>query len=141
VSLVLDTSVALGWYFEDERTPALDVLLDRVVETGAVAPVLWKLEIANGLQTAVRRKRIDAGFRDAAIAHLARLAIVIDMETGVHAWAATLGLADRFGLTAYDAAYLELAQRRALPLATLDNQLRTAGRALGLTLLGISKDN
>jgi hypothetical protein len=66
VSLVLDPSLALSWYFEDERTAEADALLDRVVEEGAVVPALWRLEIANGLQMAMRRKRIDAVFRDNA---------------------------------------------------------------------------
>ncbi len=136
MSLVLDTSVALGWYFEDERTPALDGLLDRVVEAGAVVPGLWRLEIANGLQSALRRKRIDAAFRDAAIGHLTHLPIAVDPDTAANAWAATLHLADRHGLTLYDAAYLELARRRGLPLATLDGQLRQAAKAQGIVVLG-----
>ena len=61
MSLVLDTSLALSWYFEDERTPAADALLDRVADQGAMVPGLWRLEIANGLRTAIRRKRIDEG--------------------------------------------------------------------------------
>ena len=72
MSLVLDTSLALSWYFEDERTPAADALLDRVADQGATVPGLWRLEIANGLRTAIRRKRIDEGFRNRAIAQLAR---------------------------------------------------------------------
>jgi predicted nucleic acid-binding protein len=100
-------------------------------------PSLWRLETANGLQVAIRRKRIDGAFRDHALIHLARLPITIDPETDVQAWTATLQLADRFQLTLYDAAYLELAQRRTLPLATLDSALRPAAEALGLPLLGI----
>ena len=68
MSLVLDTSLTLSWYFEDERTPAADALLDRVADQGAMVPGLWRLEIANGLRTAIRRKRIDEGFRNRAIA-------------------------------------------------------------------------
>jgi hypothetical protein len=80
VSLVLDTSLALSWYFEDERTPAADALLDRVADQGATVPGLWRLEIANGLRTAIRRKRIDEGFRNRAIAQLARLPINVDPD-------------------------------------------------------------
>ncbi len=140
MSLVLDCSATLAWYFKDERTPSLDILLDRVVEYGATVPGLWKLEVANGLQTALRRKRIDSAYRDAAIGHLLNMPIVPDADTDIYAWTGTLHLADRFGLTLYDAAYLELAQRRALPLATLDSQLRDAGRALGVPLLGHATD-
>ena len=138
MSLVLDTSVALSWYFEDERTPAADALLDRVADQGATVPGLWRLEITNGLRTAMRRKRIGEGFRDRAIAQLARLPITVDPDTDRYAWTTTLSLADRFALTPYDAAYVELAQRLMLPLATLDEPLRAAATALGLVLLGVS---
>ena len=138
MSLVLDASFALSWYFEDERTPAADALLDRVADQGAMVPGLWRLEIANGLRTAIRRNRIDQGFRDRAIAQLARLPINVDPDTDRYAWTTILYLADRFALTPYDAAYVELAQRLMLPLATLDEQLRAAATALGIGLLGTS---
>jgi len=138
VSLVLDASFALSWYFEDERTPVADALLDRVADQGATVPGLWRLEIANGLRTAIRHNRIDHGFRDRAIAQLARLPIAVDPDTDRYAWTTTLQLADRFVLTPYDAAYVELAQRLVLPLATLDDPLRAAATALGVAPLGMS---
>ena len=134
MSLVLDASLTLSWYFEDERTLAADALLDRVTNTGAVVPPLWRVETANGFQMAIRRQRIDTGFRDRA---LSRLPIAVDTETDAYVWTTTLQLADRYQLTVYDAIYLELAQRRTLPLATLDGDLRSAGASLGLTLLGV----
>ena len=82
-------------------------------------PGLWRLEVANILEKGVRRKRHDAEFTDAALADLALLPIRIDSETNQHAWSAPLRLAGRHGLTLYDAAYLELAKRRSLPLSTL----------------------
>lgn len=136
MGLVVDASLTLAWYFEDERTSAVDDLLDRVVREGAIVPSLWRLEVVNGLQVAIRRGRIDAAYRDRALQQLGLLPITVDAETVTRAWTTTLGLADRFGLTLYDAIYLELAQRRALPLATLDRALRSAGRALGISLLG-----
>jgi predicted nucleic acid-binding protein len=136
VSLVLDASLALSWYFEDERTPAIDAVLDEVVASSAVVPLLWRMEVANGLQMAIRRKRIDRNFRDHAIRQLSLLPIAVDPETDTYVWTATLGLSDRFGLTIYDAAYLELAQRRNLPLASIDKALSTAGERLGLAILG-----
>ena len=75
MSVVLDASLTLSWYFEDERTPAIDAVLDRVTEDGAITPGLWRLEVANGLRMAMRRKRIDAAFRDRALAHLGELPI------------------------------------------------------------------
>jgi predicted nucleic acid-binding protein len=136
VSLVLDPSLALSWYFEDERTLQADALLDQVVDQGAVVPALWRLEVAKAFQVALRRKRIDTAFRDNALSELAMMAIIVDPDTDVHAWTTTLRLSDRFRLTAYDASYLELAQRRTLPLATLDQQLRAAAHTLGVRLLG-----
>jgi len=137
VSLVLDASLALAWYFQDEATPATDIVLDRVAQNGAVVPALWRLELANGLQSAVRRGRITAAYRDDSLADLGQMRIETDAETGVHAWSATLRLAEKHELTLYDAAYLELAQRRRLPLATLDLELRRAADNLGVAVLGL----
>lgn len=136
MSLVLDASLTLSWYFEDERTPTIDAVLDQVVASGAIVPSLWRIEVANGFQMAIRRNRIDRDFRDGAIRHLGLLPIMVDPETDTYVWTAMLRLADRFGLTVYDAVYLELAQRRSLPLASLDKELRTAGQALGVPMLG-----
>jgi predicted nucleic acid-binding protein len=136
VSFVLDASLTLAWYFEDERTPAIDAVLDQVVTSGALVPSLWRIEVANGFQTAIRRKRIDRDFRDRAIRHLGLLPIMVDPETDTYAWTTMLRLADRFGLTLYDASYLELAQRRGLPLASLDKELSEAGQALSVSILG-----
>jgi predicted nucleic acid-binding protein len=107
-----------------------------VADEGAFVPALWRLEVANSLTTAVRRGRIDADLRRASLADLALLDITTDHYTDFHAWDETLSLADRFRLTIYDAAYVELAVRRSLPLATLDNELRAAATALGLRLFG-----
>ena len=136
MSLVIDASLTMTWYFEDEATPAAEELLDTVAQDGAVVPPLWRLEVTNAFQSGIRRKRIDKAYRDASIADLGRLPIIIDTDTDSHIWTTTLWLSDRYGLTIYDACYLELAQRRNLPLATLDQELRAAGHALGLSLLG-----
>jgi predicted nucleic acid-binding protein len=136
VSLVLDSSVTLSWLYSDELTPATQQVFDRVVSDGAWVPSLWRLEVANSLQNAVRRRRISGEFRDAALTDLALLNIDIDSDTDTFAWSATLRLAERCGLTLYDAAYLELAQRLGLPLAALDQELRTIGSEFGVPLLG-----
>lgn len=138
MSLVLDASLALAWLFDDECTPAVDAVLVNVVAHGARVPELWRLEVANALQMAVRRKRIDTTFRDQALQRLAALPIAIDPDTNHHAWASTLRLADSFDLTLYDAAYLELAQRYSLPLASLDRELRAAAHVLDLPLQGLA---
>lgn len=127
--------MTLSWYFEDERTDAADAVMDQVAQTGAVVPVLWRYEVANGFLTAIRRKRIDAAYRAASLADLRLLPIIIDEAGDATAWTTTLGLADRFGLTMYDAVYLELADRRSLALATGDRALRAAAQALTIDVL------
>jgi predicted nucleic acid-binding protein len=133
---VLDSSATLAWIYSDETTEPIRRLFEAVADEGAFVPALWRLEVANSLTGAVRRGRIDADFRRASLADLALLNITSDHYTDFHAWGETLSLADRFRLTVYDAAYLELAVRRRLPLATLDEELRGAALALGLRLLG-----
>ncbi|MBV9908876.1 MAG: type II toxin-antitoxin system VapC family toxin [Hyphomicrobiales bacterium] len=137
MSLVLDSSAALAWIFDDEATEPIARVFDAVAEQGAFVPSLWRLEIANSLTVAVRRGRVGQEFRRAALADLRDLDIIVDAQTDSRAWHATLEFADRFLLTVYDAAYVELAQRRALPLATLDRDIQRAGAQLGLTLLGV----
>jgi len=134
VSLVIDSSVTLAWYFEDETTDGSLAILDRVVTAGAIVPSLWRLEVLSGLQAAIRRKRITVNHRNATLEELRALAIAIDPQTDHQAWAATRALADRHGLTPYDAAYLELACRRRLPLATLDSALIRAAPSESVAL-------
>jgi predicted nucleic acid-binding protein len=136
MSLVLDSSATLAWIYSDEVTEGIRQLFDSVADTGALVPALWRLEVANSLTIAVRRGRIDAEFRRAALEDLALLDITTDNQTDTHAWAETLQFADRFRLTLYDAAYLELAHRRGVPLATLDEDLSAAALALGVGVLG-----
>jgi predicted nucleic acid-binding protein len=138
MSLVLDSSATLAWVYSDEITTVINQLFETIADTGALVPALWRLEVANSLTIAVRRGRIDAEFRRAALDDLAILDITTDAHTDTHAWAETLVLADRFRLTIYDAAYLELSQRRRLPLATLDKDLGAAASALGLEVLGVN---
>ena len=136
MSLVLDSSATLSWIYNDETTDAIRHVFDALGEEGAWVPGLWKLEVANILEMGVRSGRHDAAFRDATIADLALLSISLDPETDRQAWGPTVQLAARHRLTLYDAAYLELALRRGLPLATLDRELRSAARAEGVVLLG-----
>jgi len=136
LSLVLDSSATLAWIYGDETTDSIRALFEQVIDEGAIVPALWRLEVANSLTVAVRRSRIHIEFRRAALADLAHLDISTDEHTNSHAWSDTLHLADRFRLSLYDAAYLELAQRRMLPLATLDQELRAAARAVGTKTLG-----
>ena len=111
-------------------------MLDRLTRDGAVAPQLWPLEAVNALLAGERRRRIDHETRLTLMAFLAELPITIDPETADRSWGATARLAAAHGLTAYDAAYLELAQRLGLPLATQDTALIAAAWATGVALAG-----
>ncbi len=133
-SLVIDASIVVAGIMPDEDSAPARAALDRIGEAGAIAPVIWRLEVANALLAAERRKRIDPLRRNEALALVAALPIEADLETWDRAWDAILPLAQRFGLTAYDAAYLELAHRTGLPLATLDQDLRAAAVQLGVAL-------
>ena len=137
MSLVLDSSVTLAWIYADETTEPIREVFHMLSRSGTWVPGLWRLEVANVLEMGVRRKRHDAKFRDATLADLAQLPIQVDTETDKHAWNTALRLAERHQLTLYYAAYLELALRRNLPLATLDEDLRTAARVEKVRLLGL----
>jgi predicted nucleic acid-binding protein len=136
MSLVLDSSATMAWVYGGETMEAVRHVFDLLSEDGAWVPGLWKLEVANILEMGVRCGRHDAAFRDATLADLALLSISLDPETDRQAWGATVQLAARHRLTLYDAAYLELALRRGLPLATIDRELRSAASAEGVVILG-----
>ncbi len=131
MSMVIDSSVALAWCFEDERTDAALAHFRFVAEHGAIAPDLWRYEVANGLHGALMRGRIDKKYRDATLADLDKLSISIDHESYHQAWSRTTQLAERFRLTIYDAAYLELAERLDMPLASFDTALLKAAKTAG----------
>jgi predicted nucleic acid-binding protein len=137
VSLVLDSSITVAWLYREEATKTVDTIFENLVQASAWVPALWHLEVANVLQIGIRRQRHAVDFRDHVLSDLSKLAIHVDAETQRHAWGATARLAERRGLTVYDAAYLELALRRSLPLATLDEDLRAAAAAERVPLLGV----
>jgi predicted nucleic acid-binding protein len=136
MSLVLDSSAALARVHAEESTEPVKDVFKKVAASGAWVPALWHLEVANVLEMSVRRGRVTRAFRDDTLADLALLEIRTDPDTHKHAWGTTVLLAQRHRLTVYDAAYLELALRRGLPLATLDEELRTAAEVEGVELLG-----
>ena len=136
MSLVLDASVTVAWIDAAEITDAIRSVFDRIAQSSAWVPGLWRLEVANVLEMRVRRGRNDSDFRAETLADLALLPIQLDLETHLRAWDATSKLASRHRLTIYDAAYLELALRRGLPLATLDQELRVAAKVEQVELLG-----
>jgi predicted nucleic acid-binding protein len=133
--LVLDASITLAWTFVDERTVAADTVLDRVLSAGASVPSLWKLEVANALRSAIRRRRCDEAFVNQTPADLARLPIAVDEETSARAWTHTHRLSREEGLAIHDASYLELALRLNGPRASADGALCDAARRRGLEML------
>ena len=135
---VLDNSIVMAWSFEDETDEYADAVLDRLAATRAVVPVLWPLEVANALLMGERRKRSTEAETIKWTGILSLLPIVVDGETNAHAWTETLNLARGHSLTAYDAAYLELAIRRRLPLATIDGKLQRAAKAVGVAIFDVS---
>ena len=133
-ALVIDSSAALSWCFEDEASPETDALFERVRDLGAVVPGLWHLEVANMLLQAEKRGRITAGDATMRLDLIAALPITTDSETTARAWREILALARAQGLTTYDAAYLELAIRRGLPLQTKDEALIGAAKRCNVTV-------
>ena len=133
-ALVIDSSAALSWCFEDEATPESDVLFERVRDQGAVVPGLWHLEVANVLLQAEKRGRISPGDLAMRLELIAELPIATDTETATRAWHEILALARAEGVTTYDAAYLELAMRRGLPLQTKHGALIGAAERCGVTV-------
>ena len=129
---VLDCSATLPWIFASEATDATDDLLDRLAAGDkAWVPALWHLEIGNVLLGAKRKGRIDTAGIEKFFATLSMYDIEVDMETTALAWSKTFALGESFGLTMYDACYLELALRKGLPVASLDKQLVEAVRKAG----------
>ena len=132
MSLVLDCSVTLPWFLEDERTKFTDDLLDAIDRAEYWAPSVWRLEMLNGLLMAERRKRIDRPWRIESVEQVARLNVRLD--PALPRVAAIGGLAERHRLSAYDAAYLELAKRQGFSMATLDRDLVQAAAVEGVVV-------
>jgi predicted nucleic acid-binding protein len=135
---VLDASVAACWAFEDEDHPVAALALERVRTDEARVPSLWWFEVRNTLIVNERRGRLTESDTAAFLRGLARLNVTVDRSLDE---ADVLMLARRRRLTVYDAAYLELARRERLPLATLDAALATAARAERAPLLGEPRQN
>ena len=134
---VLDASRTLGLCFEDEQGDAgIVALIERLAVEDAMAPGVWSLEVANGVRTALRRGRIASRELPRIRSLIERLSVTLVEVDARAASGEVLDLALAHDLTVYDAAYLDLAMRRGLPLATADARLRAASRASGVELIG-----
>jgi predicted nucleic acid-binding protein len=133
---IADSSVGVAWAVPSQASDATDDLLDEVATgTPLVVPTLWSFEVANSLLVLLRRKKILPAERDRALGALARFPLVVDDEGARLALGGISQLAGEYGLSVYDATYLELAVRRKLPLASRDQALCKAARACRVRLL------
>jgi len=135
-ALIIDCSITMAWCFADEATVETAAVQDRLIAEAAVVPSHWFLEVVNVLVMAEKRWRISAADASSFLQLLSALDIQPDHETFPRAFAQLPPLCRTHGLASYDAAYLDLALRRQLPLATLDDDLRRAAMGMGITVLG-----
>jgi predicted nucleic acid-binding protein len=133
-SFVLDGSTALAWCFTDEKSAYADAVARRLPSVGALVPPLWHLEVANAMVVGERRGRCERGDTLKWTAFLSSLSITVDEHSGSRIFGEVVDLARAQNLSMYGAAYLELALRRGIPLATLDEPLKHAAVAVGVAL-------
>jgi predicted nucleic acid-binding protein len=131
-AFVLDGSVALAWCFPDEKAVYAQAVLDSLAGARGTVPSLWHLEVGNSLLVGERRQRCTQADVANWLVFLNALPITVDDETATRAWSDVLSLARAQSLSVYDAAYLELAMRQRVALATLDEKLKAAAAAVGV---------
>ena len=134
-SFVLDASMTVAWHFRDEQTPAVRTVLEMTDDNVVVVPSHWFAEVANALLVGERRGRADPSETSLFVALVAAFDLEVDPLEPHQALARMLPLARAHGLTIYDTFYLELAERRGLPLASLDNRLCAAARSVGIKIV------
>ncbi len=132
---VVDCSITMAWLFQDEKTPFTEKIFDRLIKEKAVVPNLWSLEVINVLLVGERRKRISVSQSAHFLNVLGQLPIEIEANPPKMQNDSVLFLARTYGLSSYDAAYLDLASRLGIPLATLDADLIKAAHSSGVLLL------
>ncbi len=125
---IIDNSVIMAWCFKDETNQYADSVLDRLEDATGFVPSIWPLEVCNVLLVAERRKRIGEAGSTRFIALLTELPIVVEQESPERMLKEIFAIARKHKLSSYDASYLDLAMRKGLPLATLDNNLIAAAK-------------
>ena len=133
---VLDASGAVAWCFDDESDSESASILDQLQDEAAIAPAIWPLEVANALRNGERRGRLEPGDSLRFTELLGELLVEVEPLTLRRALNSVLFVAREYDLSAYDAAYLELAIREGCPLASLDRALRAAAERAGVALVG-----
>ena len=131
---VIDASIALPWFFADEKSNVSDQLLTEVYRDGAVVPVIWPIEVANALTMGFRRKRIGETDWLASISILAAIPIIVEPLDHPKSLSNLLPMCRKYNLTFCDAMYLELADRLPVPLATFDKDLNQAAPSANVQL-------
>jgi len=124
----------MSWFFSDEKNSYVEDVARGLIRGDAWVPPLWHIEVANTLLVGERRKRCTYDDVVQWIAYIVAFPIQVDELHGASVFGNVISLARAYGLSSYDAMYLELAQRRELPLATLDLRLRKAAKAAGISL-------
>jgi predicted nucleic acid-binding protein len=134
-AFVADASVAIGWVHPAQATRQTAAMLEAIANGATLeVPALWPLEVANALIVLVRRRKLNEDERETALGWLRGLRLRFDHEMTALAFSRLSELAAGHQLSVYDAAYLELAQRRRLVLGCKDGRLRTAARNAGVSL-------
>ena len=131
---VLDNSVVMAWCFDDEENDYADAALESLEAGEALAPAVWPLEAGNVLLAAERKQRLSQAASVRFLELLDVLPIQVEQESPDRMFKEVVSLAREQGLSTYDASYLDLAMRRALPLATRDAALMEAARRCGIPL-------
>jgi len=131
---VVDNSVVMSWCFKDEINDYADTVLDRLTESAAVVPSIWPLEVVNVLLVAERQKRLSESDSIRFLTLLSQLPIVVEYEAP-DMMKELLALARSNNLSSYDASYLDLAMRKGVSIATLDNKLIEAARRIDVPIL------
>jgi len=135
---VVDSSGVMTWCFQDEVNPYADAVLDSLTEAVAIVPAIWPLEVVNVLLVAERKKRLHEADSVRFISLLAQLPIMVDRSWPERLMKDFLAIGRAHNLSSYDTAYLELAMRQGLPIATLDQGLIEAARQIDIPLLDVS---
>ncbi len=129
MKLVIDCSVTMAWCFEDETTKETEDILEALIQSNALVPSIWPLEVVNVLAVAERRKRISASDSVRFMELVSSLPIQVVQESSLRIFGTISNLARTYELSSYDAAYLDLAMREGAVIATQDKALRKAAKA------------
>lgn len=130
----------MAWCFEDAISPYAELILDRLENTTAIVPSIWPLEVGNVLLVAERKKRLSKAAGNKFIDLLSELPIIVDQEPPERMIREIFTLARKYRLSTYDASYLDLALKRGVPIATLDERLVSAAKQNHIKIFGLTAD-